>query len=124
MRLLRDEHRRTQHAGLSDTDQEPEGGGESDHAAAAFAGPEGSHSRPDRIVRAVRADRAMAAVGSAATGPRAPAIARGSRQAGWPVGVHPLFLLFHIMPELLVEPGQVSRSVHPSAVLSLARRQS
>src|ERR1700722_12909806 len=121
MRLLRDEHRRTQHAGLSDAHQQPEGGCEPNHAAAAFAGLEVSHSCPDRIVRAVRADRAMAAVGSAATRPRAPAISRGSREAGWPVGVHPLLLLLHIMPELLVEPGQVSRSLHPPPVLSLAR---
>src|SRR6266481_3398674 len=66
----------------------------------------------------------MAAVGSAATRPRAPAISGGSREAGWPVGVHPLLLLLHIMPELLVEPGQVPRSIHPAAVLSLACRQS
>src|SRR5258708_40190201 len=66
----------------------------------------------------------MVAVGSAATRPRAPAISGGSREVGWPVGVHPLLLLLHIVPELLVEPGQVSRSVHPAAVLSLACRQS
>ena len=38
------------------------------------------------------------------------------------VGMHSLLLLLDLLPELLVEPGQVSRPVDPAAVLSLARR--
>src|ERR1700740_1129237 len=37
--------------------------------------------------------------------------------------MHPLLLLLDLLPELLVEPGPLSRPVDPAAVLSLARRQ-
>ena len=39
------------------------------------------------------------------------------------VGVHPVLLLLDLLPELLVEPGQLSRPVDPAAILPLARRQ-
>ena len=51
---------------------QPEEGNEPDHATAAYAGAEGSHPGPDRIVRAIRTDRALAAIRPAAAGPRAP----------------------------------------------------
>ena len=61
--------------------------------------------RPQRIVRAVRIDRALAAKRPAAAGPRAPSIARGARETRRLVGVHPVLLLLDLLPELLVEPG-------------------
>jgi succinate dehydrogenase / fumarate reductase, iron-sulfur subunit len=33
--------------------------------------------------------------------------------------MYPVLLLLDVVPELLVEPGQVSRSVDPAAILSL-----
>jgi succinate dehydrogenase / fumarate reductase, iron-sulfur subunit len=45
----------------------------------------------------------------AAARPRAPAVAGRTRQAGWPVRVHPVRLLLHLLPVVLVEPGQVHR---------------
>jgi hypothetical protein len=75
------------------------------------------------VVCAVRADRAMAANRSAAAGPRAPPVARGARPARRSMGVHPLLLLLDLVPELLVEPGPLSRPVDLAAIVPLARRQ-
>ncbi len=44
VRLVRDEHRREQRARLSDAVRQPEEGDEPNHAAAAYAGAEGSSS--------------------------------------------------------------------------------
>src|SRR6202011_4822100 len=79
--------------------------------------------RPQRVVCAVRADRALAANRSAAAGSRAPPVTRRARRARRAVGVHPLLLLLDLLSELLVEPGPLSRSVDPAAILPLARRQ-
>ncbi len=49
-------------------------------------------------------------------------IARGARQAGWPVGVHPVLLLHDLLPELLVERRPVSGSGGAAAGVSLDRR--
>src|SRR5208282_3300073 len=111
------------HPGLSDPDGQPQKRDEPDHSAAAPAGSEGSGPRPHRVVCAVRADRALAANRSAATGPRAPPVARGARPARRVVGVRPLLLLLDLVPELLVEPGPLSRPVDPVTVVPLARRQ-
>ena len=54
---------------------------------------------------------------------RAPAVARGARQARRPVGVHPVLLLLDLVPVLLVERRALSRARHPAAGLSLAGRQ-
>src|SRR5512132_3699818 len=108
---------------MSHADRQPEERDEPDHAAAAHAGAEGSRARPHRIVRAIRADRALAANGSAAPRPRAPPVSRRARPTRRVVGVHPLLLLLDRLPELLVEPGPLSRPVNPAAIPSLARRQ-
>src|ERR1700720_2676408 len=123
MRRLRDEPRREETARLSDANGRPEERDESDNTAAAYAGAEGSHPRPFRAVRAVRADRALAAKRPAAARSGAPPVAGRARQARRLVGVHPVLLLLDLLPELLVEPGQVPRSLNPVAVLSLACRQ-
>jgi hypothetical protein len=60
---------------------------------------------------------------SAATGPRAPSVTRGARPTRRSLGVHPQLLLLDLLPELLVEPGPLSRPVGPGAILSLARQQ-
>src|SRR6266481_4169749 len=116
VRLLRDEYRRGQHIGVSHPNGQPQERDEPDHPAAAPGGSEGSRSRPQRIVCAVRADRALAANRSATAGSRAPPVTRGTRPARRVVGVHPLLLLLDLVPELLVEPGPLSRSVHPAAI--------
>ena len=51
-------------------------------------------------------------------------IPRGSRQARREMGMHPVLLLLDFVPELLVEPGQISRPFRSAAVLPLACRQS
>ena len=96
---------------------------QSNHAASSPAGAQGSGGRPDRTLRSVRIGRTVAAVRHGPAGSRAPAVPGGSSQARWVVGVHPVFLLLDLVPELLVESGPLSRSVHSAAVLSLARRQ-
>ena len=59
----------------------------------------------------------------AAAGEGAPAVARGARRAERPVRVHPVRELLDLLPELLVEPGQVRRPGRPAAGLPLHRRQ-
>jgi ferredoxin len=59
----------------------------------------------------------------AAAGPRAPPVARRARPTRRPVEVHPLLLLLDVLPELLVEPGPLSRPGNPAAILSLVSRQ-
>ena len=54
------------------------------------------------------------------TGDRVEAIARRPRQARRPLRMHPVRLLFDVVPELLVEFGALSRSRLAAAVLSLA----
>src|SRR5258705_12015828 len=108
--------------GLSHPHATPQEGNKPYPPAAPYAGPQGPHPRSQRAVRPVRVDRAMAAVRSIAAGSRTPAIPRGSRQARRHVGMHPLLLLLHIMPKLLVEPGQISWSFDPAAILPLACR--
>src|SRR5258708_36113546 len=124
VRLLRDEYRRGQHIGLSDSDGQPEERAEPDHTAAAHAGIEGSHPRLERTLCAVRADRALVANRSAAAGSRAAPITGRTRQAPRLVGGHSLLLLLNLVPELLVEPGPLSRPIDPAAVVPLACRQS
>src|SRR5205807_8867285 len=109
--------------GWSDRNGQPQKRDEPDHAAAAPAGSEGSRPRSQRVVCAVRADRALAANRSAAAGPRAAPVTRGTRPARRVVGVYPLLLLLDLLPELLVEPGPLSWPVNPAAILSLACRQ-
>src|SRR5690348_6744759 len=122
MRFLRDEHRWKKSPRLPDPDGRFERWHEPNYSAAAHTGLEGSGSRSHGFVRAIRADRALAAKRPGAARPRTPSVARRARPARRVMGVHPLLLLLDLLPELLVEPGQVSRPVNPAAVLSLARR--
>ena len=81
---------------------------------------------PDSVaaLRAATQHRALAEVRhAAAAGCRAPAEQRGTRQARRAVGVHPVLLLHHRLPELLVERRPLSRPRGAAAGLSLDRRQ-
>ena len=123
LRLLRDEHRRRQHPGLPQADRGRDGRGQ-DLPAAAHGGGQGSGARPHRSLRPVRSDRALAAGRhAAAAGRRAAAEQGGARQARRPVGVHPVLLLHHLLPQLLVERRPLSRPGRAAAGLSLDRRQ-
>src|SRR5258707_10268004 len=108
---------------MSHANGQPQKRDKPDHAAAAPAGSQGSRPRPERALCAVRADRALAANRSAAAGPRAAPVTRGTRTARRFVEVHPLLLLLDLMSELLVEPGPLSRPVDPAAIVPLAGRQ-
>ena len=55
--------------------------------------------------------------------PGTPAVARGPRRAGRSVRVHPVRVLFHFLPVVLVESGQVRRPGRPAAGLPLHRGQ-
>ena len=55
--------------------------------------------------------------------PRTPPVARRAGATRRFVGVHPVLLLFDLLPELLVEPGQIPRPIHPVAILPLAGGQ-
>ena len=59
---------------------------------------------------------------AAAARRRTPAKPRGTRQAGRAVGVHPVLLLLHELPQLLVERRPLPGSGHPAAGVSLDRR--
>jgi succinate dehydrogenase / fumarate reductase iron-sulfur subunit len=107
VRFLRDEYRRRESARLSDPDGRVEEGHEPDHAAAAHDGAERPRFRPQRVVRA---GRALAAKRPAGAGPCAPPVA--GRRAKLDGG-HPVLLLLDLVPELLVEPGQIPLAVDP-----------
>src|ERR1700736_3684304 len=109
--------------GVSDPNGQPQKRDEPDHSTAPYAGSEGSRPRSQRVVCAVRADRALAASRPGAAAPRTPSVTRGARPTRRVVAAHPLLLLLDLMPELLVEPGPLSRPVDLIAILSLARRQ-
>ena len=94
LRLLRDEHRRHQHAGLHQGHRRMRQGRSADLSAAAHAGGQGPGAGPDPFLRAVRLDQAVAAHPElAAAGPRAPAVEGRPRQARRPVRMHPVRLL-------------------------------
>ena len=81
---------------------------------------------PDLIadLRAAAHHRALAEVRhAAAAGSRAAAVQGGARQARRAVGVHPVLLLHHRLPQLLVERRPLSRPRRAAAGLSLDRRQ-
>ena len=115
-----------QHARLPEADRGREGRG-AHHAAAAYAGGEGPGARP---VAGLRAACAASSPGcrpiARAAGCRAAAEPGGARQARRPVGMHPVLLLLHRVPELLVErrslPGPGSAAAGVSLDRRLARR--
>src|SRR3546814_19561336 len=76
------------------------------------------------LLCAICVDQAMAADGHAdAFGQGTAPVAGGSRPAGRTLRVHPVRLLFHILPQLLVELRPLPRPGAPAAGLSLAGRQ-
>ena len=116
LRLLRDEHRRAQHAGLHPRLGGGAGRGGADRAAAQPAGGQGPDPGPDAVLRPVRLDRALAAHQDAASRrPNGASRRRTASQARRPLRVHPLRLLLDLVPELLVERGAVPRPRHPAA---------
>src|SRR5262249_27970578 len=92
-----------------------------DLSAAPHAGGEGPGARSHQLLRPTRLDPAVAADldGRAREGmeaePRRPAEARR------PLRVHPVRLLLDLVPELLVEPGPLSRPRRAAAGASLAQ---
>ena len=81
---------------------------------------------PDLIagLRATAQHRALAeGRHPAAARQRAPAEPRGTREAGRAVGVHPVLLLHHLLPELLVERRPLPRPGDAAGRLSLDLRQ-
>src|SRR4030095_9006924 len=77
----------------------------------------------DAPLCAIRLDRALAEDQDAGARARAAAIAGGAGQARRALGMHPLLLLHHQLPQLLVERRALSRAGDPAAGLSLDRRQ-
>ena len=67
--------------------------------------------------------RALAQDGHADAPQGAAAVQAGSREARWPLRVHPVRLLLDGMPELLVDLGSLSRPGDPAAGLPLGDRQ-
>ena len=92
-------------------------------SAAAPAGREGPRARPHRVLRAVRRGRALAAGEGPAAGIRRAAPGAGRPGTHRPaVGLHPLRLLLDVLPELLVELGQLPRPGGAARELPLDRR--
>ena len=122
LRLLRDEHRRPEHARLHARDGRGGRGADQGQSAAASAGGEGPGAGPDEFLRAVRLDRAVAedhladAAEGMAAEPRRPAEARRTLR------VHPLRLLLDLVPELLVEQRPLPRSRRAAAGKPLGQR--
>ena len=91
-------------------------------SAAAYGGGQGSGPGSVPGLCAVSQHRALAEVRDpAAAGCRAPAERRGTRQARRHVGMHPVLLLHHELPELLVERRPLSWSGRAARRLSLDR---
>ncbi len=93
-------------------------------SAAAHAGDEGPGARPDPGLCAAAQRRAVAEGRHAGTARRrAAAKPRGAGEARRAVGMHPVLLLHHVLPELLVERRPLSRARGAAGRLSLDRRQ-
>src|SRR5262249_45228622 len=103
VRLLRDEYRRPEHAGLHPLDGRGEIGTDQDQPAAASAGSQGPGAGPDEFLRAVCGDRAVAAHRKSDAAKGMEAEPRGPAETRRPLRMHPVRLLLDVMPELLVE---------------------
>ena len=124
LRLLRDEHRRHQHAGLHQ--------GASTSAARRDVPIYPLPHMP--VVKDLVPDLThfyaqyasikpwLRTQSAGAAGPRAPAVEGRPRQARRPVRMHPVRLLLDQLPELLVERRPLPRPGRPAAGLSLDRR--
>ena len=112
----------TEHAGLHQGLRRSEGRRE-DLSAAAHAGGEGSRAGPHQFLRAVRRGEALAADAHAgAAGSRAPAVEGRPGKDRPALGLHPVRLLFDLLPELLVEQRSIPRARGAAGGLSLDHR--
>ena len=109
LRQLRDEHGRHERPRLHDRDRGAEGRS-ADHPAAAHGRGQGPRPRPHPCLCPICADPAVAEDVEPGAVARAAAVARGPREARWPLRVHPVLLLLDQLPELLVELRQVPRA--------------
>ena len=113
LRLVRDEHRRRQHARLH-AGQRRHPRRRQDLSAAAHAGHQGSGAGPHGLLCAVRLGEAVAADAHAgAAGPRAAAVEGGPGKDRSARGLHPVRLLLDVLPELLVEQRSLPRARRP-----------
>ncbi len=95
-----------------------------DLSLAAPAGHQGFDPRPHELLCSIRVDQALAADPHAAAARwRAPAVEGGSGKGRSAVGMHSVCLLFHRLPQLLVEQRSVSRARRAAGGLPLDRRQ-
>ena len=97
LRLLRDEHRRHQHAGLHLRHGRDQGRRE-DLPAAAHAGDQGPRPRPHPLLRPARQREALARDQDQRARERVEAVDRRPPQARRPLRVHPLRLLLDRLP--------------------------
>src|SRR3546814_18370462 len=104
LRFLLDEHRREERPCLHDRDRGLPERQRSGDAASAYGCGEGPRSRLLALLCAICVDQAMAADGHAdAFGQGTAPVAGGSAPAGRTLRLQPLSLLFHILPQHLVE---------------------
>ena len=93
-------------------------------SVAAHAGGEGPGAGPHAVLRAVRGGEAVADDPHAgAAGRRAPAVEGRPGKDRPALGLHPVRLLFDLLPELLVELGPLPRARCAARGLSLDHRQ-
>jgi hypothetical protein len=124
LRVVRDERRRREHGGVPQARGRGRVAAEHGHAAAAHVRGQGPGRGPHRLLPAVQVRRAVAQdQGPAAQGPRAPAVAGAAEEAGRAVRVHPVRVLQHGVPVLLVELGGVPGPRRAAARLPLGLRQ-
>src|SRR5262245_25153105 len=114
MRLMRYEYRRYQHACLHQGNRRCTRTDE-DLSTAASASGEGSGARSEELLCAICLDRAVVADVGAYPRKGVAAVARGSRQARRHVRMHPLRVLFDLLPKLLVEFGSLPWSGRAAA---------
>ncbi len=122
LRLLRDEHHRAQHARVHARHRRLQRGPDQDLSAAPHAGAQGPGAGSHELLRPARRHRALAADADRRARDRVAPDARRAQQARRSLRVHPLRLLYDVVPELLVERGPVPRPCGPAPGLSLAHR--
>ena len=131
LRLLRDEHRRRQHARLHAADRRHHGRG-SHLPAAAPAGREGPRAGPDAVLRAVRRGRALAQVrigaarrpASAARRRRTRSTSTGRRPASCAPAARRPARATGGTPTASSDPRRCSRAIAGSSTRATARRRS
>ena len=133
LRVVLHEHRRREHGGVPQARGRGHVAAEHGHAAAAHVRGQGPRRGPHQLLPAVQVRGAVAqdqeegVVGvrgrSNDDAPRAPAVAGAAEEAGRAVRVHPVRVLQHGVPVLLVELGGVPGPRRAAARLPLGLRQ-